>query len=412
MSGPTAGPQQARLAPLAAGEVSYRWVLVVSLGLTTAIGYGVLSYAFGALLPFMRADLGWSAVTMVAPYSLAMAVSGVSAIFVGRVLDRRSPRLPMTGGSVLAGLLVLGWSRVDSPVEMFAVFGGLGFAMSLVLYEPAFVVVTQWFGDGRHEALTALTTIAAFSSLVFSPLAAGLALACGWRGGVAVLGCVLLATTVPIHLAVLRPRQGCSSRHMPPDTASGADYTRALAVRSRSFWSVVAGFSLGSFTTTAVAVHLVPLLVARGSDAAFAAVAAGVMGVSQIAGRLAFPALSRSLSTVTMTALVFLAAGASLAILLAGRSATAILVSVVVFGACNGTLTLLRATVPAALFGRANYGAIAGIQSAFVLAACAAAPTVAAMVSALPGGYELLLAFLVALSAVAGMAMALGARAG
>jgi predicted MFS family arabinose efflux permease len=294
---------------------------------------------------------------------------------------------------------------------MLAVFGGLGFAMSLVLYEPAFVVVTQWFGDRRHEALTALTTIAAFSSLVFSPLAAGLALAWGWRGGVAALGCVLLATTVPIHLAVLRPRQARSGRHMPPVTASGADYTLALAIRSRSYWLVVAGFSLGSFTTTAVSVHLVPLLVARGSGAAFAAVAAGVMGVSQIAGRLAFPALSRSLSTGVMTALVFLTAGASLAILLAGRSATAILVSMVVFGACNGTLTLLRATVPADLFGRANYGAIAGIQSAFVLAACAAAPIMAAMVSTLPGGYELLLASLVGLSAVAGMAAAVGGRA-
>jgi cyanate permease len=401
-----------RLAPPATRAVSYRWVLVTSLGMTSAISYGVLSYAFGALLPFMRADLGWSTITLTSAYSLATLVSGVSAVFVGRLLDRRSPRLPMAGGSLLAGLMVLAWSRVESPIELLAVFAGLGVAMSLVLYEPAFVVVTQWFGDRRHEALALLTTIAAFSSLVFAPLAVGLALAWGWRGGVCGLGCILLATTVPVHVAVLRPGASHRVGEMSPHRSLAGDYSRGRAVRSRSFWAVVACFSLASFATSAMVVHLVPLLVARGSSASFAALAVGIMGVSQIAGRLAFPVLSHILSPAAGTALVFVAAGGSLVILLTGRSVGAILVSVVVYGACSGALTLLRATVPAALFGRPNYGSIAGVQSAFVLSACAAAPIVGAVVSTLDGGYDLLLAALVAVTAAAGTAGVLGMRAG
>ena len=46
-----------------------------------------------------------------------------------------------------------------------------------------------------------------------------------------------------------------------------------------------------SFVSGAIIVHLVPLLLDRGSDAAFAALAAGIMGLSQLPGRLAFAAV-------------------------------------------------------------------------------------------------------------------------
>jgi len=62
----------------------------------------------------------------------------------------------------------------------------------VVLYEPAFVVITKWFHVRRNAALTAVTLIAAFASFIFSPLTERLVAAYGWRDAVAVLAFILV----------------------------------------------------------------------------------------------------------------------------------------------------------------------------------------------------------------------------
>jgi len=89
----------------------YGWLVVATLGGTETISWGVLYYAFAVLLEPMRRELGWSLGELTGAFSLALLLNGVTAIAVGRWLDRRGPRLLMTAGSC-AGVLVLAWSRV------------------------------------------------------------------------------------------------------------------------------------------------------------------------------------------------------------------------------------------------------------------------------------------------------------
>jgi len=102
----------------------------------------------------------------------------------------------MSLGSALAAVLVFAWSRISSVLELYLVFAGLGVAMALVLYEPAFIVVTKWFNVRRRAALTTLTLIAAFASFIFSPLTQSLQEAHGWRHALAVLALVLAVVTL------------------------------------------------------------------------------------------------------------------------------------------------------------------------------------------------------------------------
>jgi MFS family permease len=67
-------------------------------------------------------------------YSIALLVSAVASLAVGRFLDHHSPRLLMTMGSVLASILVLAWSRVTNVAQLYLIFAGLGIAMACVLY--------------------------------------------------------------------------------------------------------------------------------------------------------------------------------------------------------------------------------------------------------------------------------------
>jgi MFS family permease len=379
-----------------AGDPAYGWAIVAAFGITETVSYGVLTYAFAVLLVPMQEATGWSAAAITGAYSLALLVSGLAGILVGRVLDHRSPRLPMAAGSALAAVLVLAWSRAAGLLELYLVFAGIGVAMALVLYEPAFVVVTKWFPVRQRAALTALTLIAAWSSFVFSPLTERLVAAYGWRDATAVLALVLAAVTIPLHALVLRP-----APHRAEPAGAVAPATRRTAARRGSFWLVVVAFSFASFVSVATVVHLVALLVAGGITPAFAAFAAGLMGLSQIPGRVLFAVVGRRLAPATLAAAVFALGGAALLLLALTHARWAVLVFVVCFGMSNGMTTLLKATLVAELYGRRSYGAIAGLIGSFAIAAEAAAPFGAALIALAPGGYTTMLLVLAAAAAAA-----------
>ena len=67
------------------------------------------------------------------------------------------------------------------------------------------------------------------------------------------------------------------------------------ALRSGSFWLLSAAFFLASVAGLAMMVHSIPFLIERGHSAAFAAFAVGLVGVSQIPGRLLFAPLAARL---------------------------------------------------------------------------------------------------------------------
>jgi MFS family permease len=91
----------------------YGWVLVFTLALTETTSWGILYYAFTVFLTPMQAELGWSRADLTGAFSVALLLSGLAGIPVGRWLDRHGPRLLMTLGSCVASLLVLAWAKVE-----------------------------------------------------------------------------------------------------------------------------------------------------------------------------------------------------------------------------------------------------------------------------------------------------------
>ena len=93
----------------------YGWRIAWALGVTQTISYGVLYYAFSVFIAPMETELGWSRAETSTAFSLALLLSSVVAIPVGRYVDRHGARQLMTLGSVAGVVLVLLWSSVQSP---------------------------------------------------------------------------------------------------------------------------------------------------------------------------------------------------------------------------------------------------------------------------------------------------------
>jgi MFS family permease len=382
-------------------DARYGWTIVSVLAVTETVSWGVLYYAFAVFLPSMQNALGWSKTELAGAFSLALATSALAALPVGRWLDRHSPRPLMTLGSLGGALLVLAWSQVHDLLLFYLVWVGIGLAMACVLYEAAFTVVTKWFRERRRSALTAVTLVGGWASFVFSPLSNWLIDLQGWRDALITLAIILAASTIPLHALFLRPaperevRQARVVPGDPPAQLAEPEVEAGAAVVSPVFWYLTTAFVLSSFAISAVAVHLIPYLREGGRSAAFAAFAAGLMGLMQVPGRVVFAGTARFFPRRYEAPAVFVLQGAGLAVLAATTAPSGVIAAVCLFGMGNGMATLVRATALADAFGSAFYGSIAGIAAACATGARAVAPVVAAGAAVAFHGYKPLLWFLV-----------------
>ena len=164
---------------------------------------------------------------------------------------------------------------------------------------------------------------------------------------------------------------------------------------------------LATATGIAMTVLAVPYLVERGYSAPFAAFAVGLIGFSQIPGRIVFAALGPRIPPAWATAGVFALIAAGIAILAGIHGTAAAITGLVVLGMGNGMTTLSRATVIADRYGAAAYGTIGGVAASLTTGARAAGPVSAAVYAAAVGYSTLLwtlVAFTVAAAALAFLA--------
>ncbi len=391
----------------------YGWVLVVTLGVTETISWGVLYYAFAVYLAPMQTELGWSRGDLTGAFSLALLLAGLTAIPVGRWLDRHGPRLLMTIGSIVATLLVLAWSRVDSLEQLYLVWAAIGLTMSATLYDPAFATATRWFERQRVRALTAITLMAGFASTIFIPLAGRLVQAEGWRQSLATLAVILAIGTIAPHALLLRRRpedlgmhpdgEPMVQRRGEPVRPPGMPVGQAL--RHASFRWLVVAFWLATLSTIAVGVHILPYLEDRGYDATFAASVTGLIGAMQVLARLLLAPFGNRVNPRLLAASILALQPLSLAALLLVRTTPGVFLFVVLFGAQRGLSTLARPALLAELYGRAEYASIAGVLQFALSLAQAAAPVGAGIAYDLSGSYEPVFWALAVISALAVVAM-------
>jgi MFS family permease len=351
---------------VSARRVYYGWVLVLTLGITETISWGVLYYAFTVYLAPMQSELGWSRGDMTGAFSVASLLSGFAAIPVGRWLDRHGPRLLMTLGSLAATLLVVAWARVTTLTELYLIWAAIGLMMSATLYDPAFATVSRWFTQQRVQALTAVTLMAGFASTIFIPLSGALVQSQGWRQSLITLAIILAVGTIPAHALLLR--KGPERKTATPGMDVGE------VIRHASFRWLTVAFWLTTLTTVAVGVHLLPYLQDRGYDSTFAATVTGSIGAMQVLARLALAPFGNRITPRVLGVGVLALQPISIAILLAVRSTPGVLLFVVLFGAQRGLATLVRPALIADLYGVARYASIAGVLQFALSLAQAAAP--------------------------------------
>jgi MFS family permease len=391
----------------------YGWVLMVTLGVTETISWGILYYAFSAYLAPMETELGWSRGDMTGAFSLSLLLAGLAAIPIGRWLDRHGPRLVMSVGSICAALLVVAWSQVTRLDQLYLIWAAIGLCMAATLYDPAFATASKWFERQRVRALTTITLMAGFASTIFIPLAGWLVQVQGWRQSLVTLAIILAVGTIAPHALLLRRRPEDLGLHpdgLPitshrPESGTSQGMAVSQALRHPSFVWLVGAFWLSTICTIAVGVHFLPYLEDRGYDVTFAAVVTGLIGAMQVLARLLMAPFGNRANPRVFAACMFALQPLALLVLLVVRSTPGVFLFVVMFGAQRGLNTIARPALLADLYGRAQYASIAGVLQFAISLAQAAAPVGAGAAYDLLHSYEPILWAFVVISALAVVAV-------
>lgn len=377
---------------------SRRWAIAWTLAVTELISWGILYYAFSALLVPIHEEMGWSTGAITGAYSLSMLASGLAAPMVGRWLDAHGPRGLMTAGSMLGVLLVVAWSRVDTLPGFYLVWIGIGLASAATLYEPAFTTIAQWFQShhDRSRAMLLVTILGGFASTLFLPLTGWLEARYDWRQALLVLAVVLAIGTILPHAIVLRPGPG--RRVARPDGVTTGD-SFATMLREPVFLRMSIAFFLQTTVSIAVAVHIIAFLVERGDDATFAAWAAGLIGAAQVAARVFTTIFERRFSIVSLTAAMFAFQVLAIVLLVVWDRPAGVVLAVILLGMGRGAITLLRPGLVMAFYDVSRFGVINGLQALIVTIGRAIAPVVTGIAAGIVG-YDAVLWVFAALSLV------------
>lgn len=176
--------------------------------------------------------------------------------------------------------------------------------------------------------------------------------------------------------------------------------------RSVPFLLLTIANAMTALTVFAVVINMVPMLVEQGMSRNLAAVALGLGGVGQVAGRLGYARFAAATSVTARGVIVLAAvAVATAALALAPYSVGVLIVLGMVLGLARGIYTLVQATAVTDRWGPAAYGRLNGILTAPALAASAVAPFAGAALAYLLGSYAAGFLVLAGLAAVAALLM-------
>lgn len=350
---------------------SGRTATVAALGTAQTLAWASSYYLPAMLATPMSRDLGLSRPTVFAMFSMALMVSALTGPIAGRLIDRHGGRRVLLTSNVLFALGLVGLALAKGPWGPWGLalaWGVLGVAMGSGLYDAAFAALVRLYGRDARQAITGITLLAGFASTVGWPLTTLLEAQWGWRG--ACFAWAALHVVIGLPLNALLPRAGPHEAAalttvlptmLPAASNAAAEAAAEATAPPPRHTAVVLAllFSMLGFVSTAMAAHLPALLQAAGATLAVAVLAGALIGPAQVAARvLEFSVLQRYSVLLSARAAALTHPLGALALLLFGPVAA--LPFALLHGSGNGLLTIVRGTLPLALFGARGYGARQG----------------------------------------------------
>ncbi len=281
------------------GRIFYGWWVVLASGIGLLASFGpVVSFTFGVFIAPLSREFQWSRGEISVAFSLAMLMLGLFSPAIGRLVDRLGARRVILPATVLFGASLMALSRVEALWHLYIIYLVMGMVGGGTAPVPYSTVVSRWFDRRRGLALGVMMVGTGLGMFLMPSLAHGLIEAIGWRQAYVVLGGTVILLTLPVVGIVLKETPESMGLH-PDGVARGPAFEQREmieaeregvgwihALRTRTFWLMIAAFFLISATVHGCLTHLAPLLTDRGVSPQQAAQATSLLGGAVLVGRV------------------------------------------------------------------------------------------------------------------------------
>ncbi|MEO9189505.1 MAG: MFS transporter [Acetobacteraceae bacterium] len=352
-----------------------RPIVISVLGAGQILSWGSSYYLPAVLAKPTAQATGWPLSWVIGGLSVGILVSGVVSPRVGTLIERRGGRPVLAASAILlaAGLLCL--AAASSITMMILAWIIIGAGMGAGLYDPAFATLGRLYGREARTAITSLTLIGGFASTLAWPLSAWLLTRFGWRGTCAAYAVLNAGVALPLYWFGLpreQVREVSTAAARPARPKS--ERTRRLAILA----VLAAGLTLSSVIAVVVSVHVLTIFQALGLPLATAVALGTLLGPCQVGARVLDLLAGRFVHPMWEMLASTLIVAVGLRLVFAGGEA--IIVGIVLYGGGIGLRSIVRGTLPLALFGAEGYASLIGRLAFPMLLAQAAAPSLGAVI--------------------------------
>ncbi|MBM9561336.1 L-lactate MFS transporter [Limosilactobacillus fermentum] len=364
-------------------------------------------YAWSVFTRPIAKQTGWALSSVTVAFSIAIFFLGMSAAFMGRLVERFGPRLTGTVAALLygSGILLTGLAVQLESLPLlyigYGVVGGLGLGAGYVT--PVSTIIA-WFPDKRGLATGMAIMGFGFAAMLTGPIAQNLIAGIGLVPTMYVLGTAYLLIMLAAAQVIRKPRPGevPAADIAKSVSLTGTAMTANQAVKTRSFRYLWLMFFINITCGIGLVAVASPMAQQQtGMSAATAAMMVGVVGLVNGFGRLAWATLSDLIGRPLTYTLIFTVDVAMLAGILVFSSPLLFGIALCLIMSCYGAGFSVIPAYLGDIFGTKQLGAIHG----YVLTAWAVAgvvgPTLLSLSDQYFHSYTYSLIFFVALELVA-----------
>ncbi|CAH5388002.1 hypothetical protein AI2839V1_3325 [Enterobacter cloacae] len=321
--------------------------LALAAGCNQLINWGISFYMPGTFALAISADRGWSSPQIYLGLTLAMLVIAAVSPFVAPLLARFGGQTVVMSGTLLIAISCAGMASTQTLSGWYCAWLITGVGMRLSLYDALFAALVNLYGQQARRTISRVTLVGGLASAVFWPLGDGLLHIMSWQEALRVYALAGLLSAALIR-TLPRQRLAVTTKVSAPP----------LKNERRNGWLYAAFIALITFVSNGTSTHLPELIASCGLP-----VAIGMLwGFGQTGARALEVVAGARLTPFSLT--LFTALAMPLCFLVGISSALFVWCAagfVLGYGAINGLVTIVKATLPLALFSAENYARRTGL---------------------------------------------------
>ena len=357
-------------------RVHYAWWIVVGTAVLMFVTIGVGYYGLAVFLRPLQEENGWSNATVSGATGLFFVLGGITGFVIGPGVDRRGPLAYINAGVVLMVVSVGSLAVISEVWHLYLAYTGQALAYGLCGAVAINALMSRWFVTRRAWAMSITFTGVSLGGMVLAPVGTWLV----GRGGVELAAPILAAlvgvVALPMSLLVLvgdpasvglgpdadAPNESVQNTALS-DEVQLRIWTRAEAMRTKSFWAISIAFVIVLLAQTGFLVHQIAFLEERLGSRNAAALALSTTAFGSIIARLVVGRFADGLDKRVLTVGIIIVQGVAVlgATLIDNRISTYVFVLIV--GFTIGNVYMLQTLITAEIFGLVSLGAVLGTMT-------------------------------------------------